>query len=119
MHGARSIWVFIKGAKRMEWIVLVVVLAMLALVLTQGGIESGNDVVPTELEARMAQALSCIGGAGRVKVLIGEGDMAGVLVVAEGADDLRVALELARAVKTLLGVDNERIEVLTMERGGA
>ena len=37
----------------------------------------------------------------------------GVIVVAQGADNIRVKLELLRAVVALLGVDSENIEIFT------
>ena len=39
------------------------------------------------------------------------------MIVAEGADDLRVMLSLQRAAQSLLGVETARIEVLPMEGG--
>lgn len=54
-----------------------------------------------------------------VLVLIGDGEAPGVLVMAEGGGDIRVALELSRAVSTLLGVSNDRIEVLKMDGSGS
>jgi stage III sporulation protein AG len=38
-----------------------------------------------------------------------------VLVVAEGAGDLKVNMALQRAVQALLDVDAEQIEILTMK----
>ena len=71
--------------------------------------------------------LSAVRGAGRVRVLVssGEGDsqafaqdpqlVRGVVIVADGADDVRVALELTGAAQALLGVDADKIQVLKME----
>ncbi len=44
-----------------------------------------------------------------------EPEIQGVLVIAEGADDLRVRLELERAVQTVLGLDANQVEVFEME----
>lgn len=104
-----------RGAKGIQWILLAAVAAAAALIWAANG--AGTQEA-TQLERRVAQALSQVEDAGRVRVLIGEGEEAGVLVVAEGADDLKVALELAQAVKTLLGVENSRIQVLKMGQGG-
>ena len=41
--------------------------------------------------------------------------VSGVIVVAEGAGNVRVELELLEAVHALLGVDSERIEILAMK----
>ncbi len=117
MHTARSFLTLIKGAKRIEWIALAAALAVLILLGANYLTKREEPTGATEQEARVAAALNSVSGAGKVRVLIGEGDGGGVLVVAEGADDVRVALELARAVSTLLGVPNERIEVLKMNGG--
>lgn len=92
------------------------------------------------LEARLSRVLSSIEGAGRVEVVIyyaqpaaavisgngwlepsaqqasGTGDPAGVVVVADGAGDITVRLELARAVQTLLRLDADAVEIFKMER---
>lgn len=48
------------------------------------------------------------------------GEPVGVVVVAEGADNLRVRLELAQAVQTLLRLEAESVEVFAMDsRDGA
>ncbi len=43
----------------------------------------------------------------------------GVPAAAEGAGDMRVMLELQQAVRALLGVETEQIEILTMDAGSA
>ena len=40
----------------------------------------------------------------------------GVIVVAEGAEDIAVKLNLQYAVKTVLGIDDDCIEVFEMEQ---
>lgn len=71
----------------------------------------------TEMEERVQEVLSLVDGAGAVRVVIsGEETASGVIVVAEGADDLAVRLELSRAVQSLLGVPNAKIEVLPMAK---
>jgi len=121
-----NFWAAIKGAKRMEWIILVAVCAALILLFASQSAPEGQK---TALEARMEAVLSAVRGAGRVRVLVaGEGDsqafaqqdaqaVRGVVIVADGADDVRVALELAAAAQALLGVDADKIQVLKMEGG--
>lgn len=121
-----NFWAALRGAKRMEWIiVLAVAAALILLVANRNGAEGGQ----TALEARMEALLSSVRGAGRVRVLVSESadtaqafsasentaKVQGVVIVAEGADDLRVALELAGAAQALLGVDADKIQVLKME----
>ncbi|MCL2545326.1 MAG: hypothetical protein FWE77_05345 [Clostridia bacterium] len=117
----------------MEWIVLLILVAVAGSLLMQGGggaaqIEGGQ----TDLEKRLAHVLSAIDGAGRVEVIIHtvqsaasqpaasfgaaslpkEEKPSGVIVVAEGAGDLQVRLDIARAVQTLLGLPASAVEVL-------
>lgn len=106
----------LKGLRRPELLLLAAALASAALLL-------GGRLTPAEssLEARMARVLSQIDGAGRVSVLINrgaEGEQAtGAVIVAEGAEDVRVMLELQRAAKALLGLELEAIEVFDREEG--
>ena len=41
-----------------------------------------------------------------------EGEIGGVVVAASGADDLRAMLELQQAVRTLTGLELDRIEIV-------
>ncbi len=120
-----NLWTALKGAKRMGWIAVVAVAAAILIILA-GQAEPAGD--RTALEARMEAVLSAIRGAGRVRVLVSEDESAqafasadapkaarGVVIVADGADDLRVALELSAAAQALLGVEADKIQVLKME----
>ncbi len=42
--------------------------------------------------------------------------ISGVIIVAEGADNLSVRLSLINAAKVFLNIDNEKIQILTMKR---
>ena len=104
----------LKGVRHLE--LLLALLALAACVLLSGRFSSGE----APLERRMAETLSRVEGAGRVSVVLhcGEdGAAQGAVIVAEGADDLRVMLSLQRAAQSLLGVETARIEVLPMEGG--
>lgn len=88
--------------------------------------------VDDSLEARLTRALSAMEGAGAVEVVIfyqealtetsewlqtstrGERVPVSAIVVAEGAGDLSVRLEIAQAVRTLLRLDAESVEVFRM-----
>ena len=113
----------LRAVRHIEWILLLALGAAAVLIVTG----ASEDAPPgrTALEARMESVLSCISGAGSVRVLVNQGaesafasaesPVQGVVVVAEGADDLRVSLELQQAVQALLGVDAARIEILAMK----
>ena len=121
-----NFWAALKGAKRMEWIILLAVGAALILLLSSRS--TAPEGQQTALEARMEAVLSAVRGAGRVRVLVSSGEddsqafaqqdpksVRGVVIVADGADDIRVALELSGAAQALLGVDADKIQVLKME----
>ncbi|NLG24795.1 MAG: hypothetical protein GX558_05530 [Clostridiales bacterium] len=119
----------LRGARGIEWIVLLAAVAAAALIWAQG--ETGGDqAAPTALEARMERVLSAVEGAGRVRVMVNadeaaaafsmggaaEAQVKGVVIVAEGAGDLKVALALARAAQALTGAPASAIEVMEMRR---
>lgn len=77
----------------------------------------------TELEMRLGEILSEIDGAGRVSVMIsqetcedgasaeGQIKASGVVIVADGADNVMVRMNLITATKTLLDVDADAIQI--------
>ncbi len=117
-----------------DWLLIALaVLAACVLLLSRGQDSPGrSDGTSTQLEARLERVLGSVEGAGRVRVMVceepeqaasafapaREAAVSGVLVVAEGADDLSVSFALVRAVQALLGVDADRIEVVKMQEGG-
>lgn len=101
------------GARKIEWLLLVIAVSVL---LMQFLGTSGTD---SDIETRLAEVLSDVEGVGRVRVMVMEdadGMPEGVLIVADGADDMEVRLRLQLAVHTLLGMENARIEVIQHER---
>lgn len=124
MPGIRQALEKLRGARHIEWVFLVLALAALALLLTDAPAEHSGE--STSLERRLEAVLSCVQGAGDVRVMVHsaeavsafaaqDGAASGVIVVAEGAGDLRVAMELQQAVQALLGVEAEHIEILSMK----
>ncbi len=113
----------LRGMRHIEWLLIAVAAA--AVVLMMGGETEEPDAQATAIERRMESVLSCVEGAGRVRVLVrseeaipafSQADGAGgVIVVAEGADDLKVRMALQQAVQAFLGIDAAQIEVLDME----
>jgi len=99
----------LKGARSIEW--CLVVLAVAILLLTQWTGAPGGTIKQTEQEQRLSAILSRIDGAGTVDVMISE-EGKGVLIVAEGADHLGVSLRLQYAAQTLLGTEITRIEII-------
>lgn len=100
----------LKGARGIEW--FLVLLAISILLLMRG--DNGNSGImnQTQQEQRIASILSCIEGAGKVEVMISDDGGDRVLVVAEGAHDLNVCLHLQYAVRTILGTEISKIEIV-------
>ena len=107
----------LRGARGLEWLLLLVAVCVATLALTRAGGGSGA-AQPTELEARLERVLSAVEGAGEVRAMVAEegGAVTGVVIVATGAEDVGVRLSLMQAARALLGVDMERIEVIQMRR---
>lgn len=132
-----------KRVKGAEWAVFLLLTGLMgSLLLTSGSSLFGADPAkeaagtssPDALEARLSSVLSSMEGAGAVEVVIhyaasaatgggwldsapqsSEGEPIGAIIIAEGAGDLRVRLELARAVQTLLRLDADAVEIFKME----
>lgn len=103
----------IKGARRIEWFLLIAAAA--ALLLVSFGETDESSKLRTEHEKRLISVLSGIEGAGHVDAMISEAnEHTGVLIIAEGAEDLRVYLNLQRAAKTLLDVELADIEIIPL-----
>lgn len=95
--------------KSARWIELLLLSAFLCILLLL--MLNGKTVPADSEEARMSRILSGITGAGEVEVMLG-GEDKGVLVLAEGADDIAVMLSLQRSVQTLTGLPIEKIEII-------
>jgi len=100
--------------------------ALLAAMLLLGG---GQEKTGNEEEKRIAEVLSAIAGAGKVEVALfyapqengafiqngAQGAPTGAVVVAQGAENWQVRLQLIRAVRTLLGLPENAVDVFVME----
>ena len=79
----------------------------------ESGVVSNMD----QEEIRLASTLSQIEGVGEVQTMITRNgdEISGVLVIAEGAENISVMLKLLDATATVMGVDKSIIEVYQME----
>ena len=105
----------LRGARKVEYLALILLIALAVLFWSQN--RTSVSASSTDLELRMESTLSQLAGAGDVRVMIAQtddGSVTGVLIVAEGADDVGVYLALADAAQTLLGVDAKDIEIARM-----
>lgn len=108
----------LKPFRRLEIIIAFALICVLAIIMLNGTPADSGGM--TDAERRMCAVLSDIDGAGRVRVMIAEdanGKCTGVLVVADGARDLKTYLTIQRAVRALTGIDAERIEIVKGEAG--
>lgn len=116
-----------KDGKPTLWLGLALCAALALLLLSSGGETSAAD----RQEKRIAQVLSAMSGAGKVEValfygqetsgLMGtqtEGRPTGAVVVAQGGGDMNVRLCLIRAVRTLLGLPENAVDVFEMKEDG-
>lgn len=82
------------------------------------GLAEGQPASHTEEEARLSRVLSAMEGAGEVEVAVFYADDSvlpcGAVVVAQGAGDVDVRLRLSRAVCTLLGLDNNQVDIFKL-----
>jgi hypothetical protein len=114
MSGIRQAFERLRAVRHIEWVMLCIACA--AVLILMGG--EGRQHGSTQLELRMENVLGCMEGAGEVRVLVNEGAggaVVGVVVVAQGARDLRVAMALQQAVQALMDIDAAQIEVLSMQ----
>ncbi len=92
---------------------------------------AGQAAAPmTEEEQRLSATLSRIAGAGEIRVSVyyaqtasafggvGARTPVGAVIVARGAGDVAVRLNLMRAAETLLGLGPNQVEVFPMEESG-
>ncbi len=113
----------LRAVKGGGFILLAVCCAAAALLLPLGGSTSSGM---TEEEQRLSATLSRIAGAGETRVSIFYAQPAsafgsvnreviGAVIVARGAGDVRVRLDLCRAAEALLGLSARQVEVFPME----
>lgn len=99
----------LKGARRIEWFLAVAAVAILLLTQCAGSDSAAR--YRTDEESRLISVLQKIDGVGRVDVMI-SADALGVLVVADGADQLAVCLRIQYVVQTLLGCEASDVEIV-------
>ena len=116
----------IKGIKNIRLIAAIFIIAVALLIYSSVATNNAvRDASGTESaygmdqeESRLASVLEGLEGVGRVQTMItrGENDeIVGVIVIAEGAEDIGVRLRLLSAVTTAMGVDKQIVNVYTMK----
>lgn len=115
----------LRGVKNIKLIAAAFILAAALLIYSTvaGAVserrgDAETSAVMNDEEQRLAAVLSGIDGAGSVETMISrgtEGEITGVLVIAEGAEDITVMLRLMSAAATALGVDRKLVDVYSMK----
>lgn len=75
--------------------------------------ENSTPVFATETEMKVVRLLQEIDGVGEANVIVYEkdGDIEGVVVVCEGANNLRVVMNVREAVAAALGTEEKIIKI--------
>ena len=115
----------LRGVKNIKLIAAAFILAAALLIYSTvaGAVserrgDAETAAVMNDEEQRLAAVLAGIDGAGSVETMISrgtEGEITGVLVIAEGAEDITVMLRLMSAAATALGVDRKLVDVYSMK----
>ena len=114
----KGLWERLRGARGIEILLALALLALLALALPRTG---GNNAGATALETRLERILSGIEGAGNVRAMVTEdvdGRTSGAVIVADGLKDVSTYLKLQAAATTLLELDASRVEIIGGRFGG-
>lgn len=110
-------WPRLKERLRKDGWLLLALAAAIVLCLALGTMEASTPSA-TSQEVRLSRVLSSMSGAGQVEVAVFYQDEStlpcGAVVVAQGADDVTVRLQLSRAVCTLLGLEPAQVEVFKL-----
>ena len=121
----------IRGARGIEFLLIAVAVAVLGMAVMNSMQKPTQQMdARTDTERRLEDVLGEISGAGKVRVMVSEstneaqtafseqaaGGIQGVLVVAEGAGDLRVYMEIQQVVRALLDVELSAVEIVEMRR---
>lgn len=97
---------------------LLAALAALVLICLFLGAADDTPAPRTDDEARLSRVLSAMEGAGQVEVAVFYGEESalpcGAVIVAQGAEDVGVRLQLTRAVCTLLGLEASQVDVFKL-----
>ena len=104
----------LKGARGIEWFLAALTFALLLLMLWTGDHQS--TAAKTAQEQRLTAILKRIDGVGKLEIMISDEPQGGILVVAEGAEDLEVCLRLQYALQTVVGIESNRIEIIPYQK---
>lgn len=116
----------IRGIKNIRLIAAIFIIAVALIIYSnvaadRAAAESTAGAPETSMdsdESRLAGILEGLEGVGRVETMITRGEddeVVGIIVIAEGAEDIATRLRLLSAVTTAMGVDKQIVNVYTMK----
>ena len=121
-----------KGSKYLIWILLGILVLIMVIPVDdtepKEDTTSSRDASKGELEEKLEQVLASMEGVGEVKVMITvkesssdlfsdekeEGEVLGVVVVAQGAGSAAIDSKIMTAVKALFGIEAHKISIVKM-----
>lgn len=114
------------GEKKLMTLALMLVCGAVLVILSYRMAEQpermADDITYTKgsLEQRLSYVLSMIEGAGDAEVMVtqNENEVIGVLIIADGAQDLTVRTELMCAAMTALDVTADQVDVFVRKKEG-
>lgn len=106
----------LRGMRRVGLFAALAILAVLALLLLNRGVDMGGDGgTRTALELRLEHLLAGIDGVGKPDVMVSEneaGEVVGAVIVTNRPISVSARLDMEAAVTTLLGIDLEHLEII-------
>ena len=105
----------IKGIKNIKIIALIFIIAIALIIYSSVAAdkESEKQSFQNDDETRLASILSSVEGAGETMITKSSGQIVGVLVIADGANNPIVRLRLLSATASALGVDSDTVSVMS------
>lgn len=107
-----------KQKERIKEVLLLCGLAMLLIIVVwqvfgKKSKNTSSEITYSEKELKIARLLEKMDGVGDAEVMIyeGEDEVESVVVLCEGAEDIRVIMSVREAVATALGTEEKKIKV--------
>ncbi len=117
----RKVIDYVKKNKKIIIVVLLIAILIGTVYIIDKGKGSntsptGSNSAKSETELRLKSILSNIDGVGSTDVMIteNEGEIIGVVIVCEGADNLMTRSNILNAVSTVLNIDKKIIAIYSL-----
>ena len=123
MKSDKSFLIFLKELLRGRRLVFFILVAVLAVFLIFYGMreeKSESQLTGSDTEKRVEELCSSVAGVGECRVMLtfengaDDGRVYSVVVVCEGADEVRVRREIKALVTTLFGIGSNRVSVVKL-----